>query len=172
MMTVSDGGNQDTEALAARLLAEVRAAVARADSKAAVLVAALSLASGLLGVLLANRGWSPGQMSVPGQALWWGGVLSLCTALATLLLAVVPRFPRHRWVPGSPLTYFGDIHDAAARGSLAEALTLTRSEPELALLRALEANSRIALIKLCWIRVGLFTFGTGVPLLAAALFVA
>lgn len=156
------------EPLAERLLAELRVEIARADSKAAVLVAALGLASGLFGGAVAESGWSPGALSAAGQVLWWGGALALALALGAFLLAVAPRCGP-AWAPGAPLTFFGDIHQASEHGALEEALAATEKDPQLRLLRALESNSRIAAVKLRWVRVGLVAFATGALSLPVAL---
>ncbi|SOD63245.1 hypothetical protein SAMN06297387_109188 [Streptomyces zhaozhouensis] len=154
--------------LAEQLLNEVRVEIARADSKAALLVAALGLGTGLFGGMVANGGWSPGALSTLGQVLWWLGLAALFLALTAFLLAVAPRLPGG-WVPGEPLTYFGDIDRAARRGELREALAATGGAPRDRLAKALAANSRIATGKLRWVRFGLVTSGLGIVLLPVAL---
>ncbi|GAA3884789.1 Pycsar system effector family protein [Streptomyces sedi] len=154
--------------LAEQLLNEVRVEIARADSKAALLVAALGLGTGLFGGMVANGGWSPGALTAGGQLLWWLGLAALFLALAAFLLAVAPRLPGG-WVAGEPLTYFGDIDRAARGGVLREALAATGGTPRDRLARALEVNSRIATSKLRWVRFGLVTSGLGIVLLPVAL---
>lgn len=98
----------------ARLLADLRAEIARADTKASVLAGALGIMAGLPG----GHRWSPAALSPTATILWWAGATSLVTALFALLLAVLPRYRRSTWEPGRPLTYFGDIRRAArAAGS-------------------------------------------------------
>ncbi|MGW0730955.1 Pycsar system effector family protein [Streptomyces sp. NPDC002851] len=160
-----------TEATAAQLLTDLRAEIARADSKAAVLVAALGMTAGVLSGLLAGRSWSPGDLGAAGAVTWWAGALALALALFALLMAVVPRYGGDTWTPGRPLTYFDDIQRAARQGELAAALEVTAGAPTAGLLAALTANSRIAARKHLWIRAGLLAFATGAVLLPGALLI-
>ncbi|UED85133.1 Pycsar system effector family protein [Streptomyces profundus] len=155
--------------LAEQLLREVRVEIARADSKAALLVAALGLGAGLFGGMTTSGDWSPGSLAVAGRVSWWFGVLALIVALAAFLLAVAPRFGPDDWTSEAPLTYFGDIHRAARRGELRQALTATEAASEARLVKALEFNSRIASIKLRWVRHGLIAVAAGVLLISGAL---
>lgn len=157
--------------VAERLLAEMRAEIARADSKANVLVAASALTAGAFSGLVAGRRWGPGSLSAPGAVLWWTGVLTLALSLFALLLAVLPRYQTRRWVPGRPLTYFGDIQQAAREGRLADALAAAERDPAAGLTVALTETSRIATRKHQWIRTGLITFCVGTALLPAALLI-
>ncbi|MFB6813653.1 Pycsar system effector family protein [Streptomyces sp. NPDC056347] len=152
-----------------RLLDGLRAEVARADSKASVLVAALGMTAGVLSGWLAGSTWRPGSLNGTGTALWWTGIGGLAAALVSLLMAVLPRYHRSTWIPGEPLTYFGDIRDAARRGLLPEALDATENSRTAALVTALAETSRIALCKHRWIRAGLLAYSLGAVLLPASL---
>ncbi|MGW5738972.1 MULTISPECIES: Pycsar system effector family protein [Streptomyces] len=167
MTAVGDPPNE----AGARLLADLRTEIARADSKATVLVGALSMSTGLLGGLLAGRSWTPSLLSAPAGALWWAGVVSLTGALFSLLLAVVPRYRRSHWRPGDPLTYFGDVHRAARAGQLDTALTEIGLDPERGLIPSLAETSRIAARKHLWIRIGLLAFGCASLLLPGSLLI-
>ncbi|MFF3639693.1 Pycsar system effector family protein [Streptomyces sp. NPDC002564] len=158
--------------VAERLLADLRAEIARADSKAAVLAAALGVAAGVFSSLLARHGWSPGALSLPGSSAWWCGILALAVALLAMLMAVLPRYgTRTRWTPGAPLSYFDDIRRAARSGHLAQALVETEQAPLLGTLAALSEISRIALRKHQWMRVGLIAFAASVVLLPGSLLI-
>ncbi|MEU6662261.1 Pycsar system effector family protein [Streptomyces sp. NPDC046821] len=159
---------QDTRS-GTRLLAEIRAEIGRADSKAAVLVGAIGMAVGLLGGLLAGRGWDPARLSLPGSVVWWAGIAALAASLLALLLTVVPRYGRSTWEPGLPLGYFGDIRRAADAGHLAQALETADRDPAPSLMTALAATSRIAARKNLWLRVGLAALGSAALLLPTAL---
>ncbi|WP_369377042.1 Pycsar system effector family protein [Streptomyces sp. cg36] len=148
-----------------RLLSDVRAEIARADSKASVLVAALGITAGVVSGLLAGCGWSPDSLSRLGAVTWWGGTTLLALALLALLMAVVPRFGANGWTPGMPLSYFGDIRQAARQGRLTQALADTEHAPAASLLAALAETSRIAARKHQWIRGGLLAFCAGAVLL-------
>ncbi|GAA2503479.1 Pycsar system effector family protein [Streptomyces gobitricini] len=156
---------------AARLLADLRSEIARADHKASVLVAALGMTAGVVSGLLAGRGWGPGALSLPGAAAWWAGTGALALALLALLMAIVPRYGAADWEPGQPLSYFGDIQEAVRRGLLAEALAETERAGAVSLIAALTENSRIAARKHQWIRTGVLAFSAGAVLLPASLLV-
>ncbi|MET7451108.1 Pycsar system effector family protein [Streptomyces sp. NPDC005574] len=153
---------------AERLLGEVRGEIARADTKASVLVGALGMTAGVFTALLAGRDWSPGRLSAPAAALWWTGTAALALSLVSLLLAVLPRYRARTWAAGRPLCYFGDIQQAVREGRLAEALADTDRDPAAGLLASLAENSGIALSKHRWIRAGLIAFCVGTLLLPTA----
>ncbi|TLS45945.1 hypothetical protein FE633_12385 [Streptomyces montanus] len=156
---------------AEHLLADLRSEIARADAKAAVLVAALGVAAGVFSGLLATREWTPAGLSALGGSAWWSGVFALAVAVLALLMAVLPRYGSSRWAPGAPLSYFGDIQQAARSGHLAEALAETESAPAAGAIAALTENSRIAARKHQWIRTGLIAFGAAVVLLPGSLLI-
>ncbi|MFF7186229.1 Pycsar system effector family protein [Streptomyces sp. NPDC008222] len=157
--------------LCERLLTELRAEIARADSKASVLVAALGMTAGVFSGLLAGRKWTPAALSGAGTVLWWAGAVCLALSLFALLLAVLPRYRSGTWAPGLPLSYFGDIQQAVRRGHLESALADTERLPTAGLTRALTETSRIAARKHQWIRAGLVAFGSGTVLLPASLLI-
>ncbi|MFE9095968.1 Pycsar system effector family protein [Streptomyces sp. NPDC007264] len=146
-MTAPDTVTAQDNRTAERLLDELRGEIARADSKASVLVAALGMTAGVFTGLLAGRHWSPGRLSAPGAAVWWAGAAALALSLVALLL--------------------GDIRQAVREGRLAEVLAETDRAPAAALLAALTETSRIAASKHRWIRTGLIAFCVGTLLLPA-----
>ncbi|MGW0603097.1 Pycsar system effector family protein [Streptomyces sp. NPDC002640] len=154
-----------------RLLTDLRAEITRADQKASVLVAALGITAGAFSGLVAGEKWSPADLSDVAAALWWTGGSALVVSLASLLLAVVPRYRRSTWAPGDPLSYFGDIRQAVRLGLLADALEDTERRPVAGLTAALTETSRIAARKHQWIRLGLCGFCAGVVLLPVSLLV-
>ncbi|MEZ3177385.1 hypothetical protein KYY02_01260 [Streptomyces pimonensis] len=153
------------------MLGDLRTEIARADSKAAVLVAALGITAGVFGGLLAGRDWSPDALTATGATVWWAGILALALSLFALLLAVLPRYRDGAWSPGMPLSYFGDIRRAVRAGRLDVALADTESDPVSALTAALTETSRIAWRKHQWIRTGLIAFCAGTLLLPASLLI-
>ncbi|MFC8825219.1 Pycsar system effector family protein [Streptomyces sp. NPDC057137] len=153
---------------ATRLLADLRTEIARADSKAAVLVSALGMTVTAFGALLAGSNWSPAELITMAAAAWWVGAASLISALFALLMAVLPRHITSRWTPGHPLTYFGDIRRAVALGVLPAALAATDADPQAGRIHALAETSRIATQKHRWIRAGLIAFVVSVVLLPGA----
>jgi hypothetical protein len=156
----------------AHLLADLRAEIARADAKAAVLVAALGLSAGVPTALLANARWSPALLPTTAAVLWWTGTALLLLALLAALLAIAPRYRSSRWTPGRPLTYFGDVRRASQAGQLAAALTDTGSDPTHGLLIALAETSGIAARKHFWVRAGLVAFSCAAVLVPGSLLLA
>ncbi|MEU8503612.1 Pycsar system effector family protein [Streptomyces brevispora] len=156
---------------ATRLLADLRIEIARADSKAAVVVAALGMSSGVICGVLVSSDWTPGHLSPPGAAVWWVSAVILAVSLLALLMAVVPRYRVSDWAPGDPLTYFGDIQRAVRQNRLPQALAETEQLPMNSLLSALTETSRIATRKHQWIRAGLVAFCLGTLLLTASVFI-
>ncbi|MER5615335.1 Pycsar system effector family protein [Streptomyces sp. NPDC002215] len=166
---MTDGSPVRNTDAGTRLLLDLRSEIARADSKASVLVAALGMTAGVISGWLAGSEWRPGALSAPGTALWWTGTGGLATALLSMLMAVLPRYRGSTWVPGDPLTYFGDIRRAARQNQLPEALDATESARTTALVKALTETSRIAVCKHQWIRAGLLAYSIGTFLLPASL---
>ncbi|MFE1454765.1 Pycsar system effector family protein [Streptomyces sp. NPDC058735] len=152
-----------------QLLADLRSEIARADAKATVLVGVLGISGGMLASLLTNRNWSRDLLTGPAALLWWAGAASLVIALFAVLLAVLPRYRRNRWTPGRPLTYFGDVLNAARAGRLSAALAETGRDPARGLLLALAETSAIAARKHLWIRIGLSSFGCATLLLPGSI---
>ncbi|WP_329276071.1 Pycsar system effector family protein [Streptomyces sp. NBC_01451] len=161
----------DHTQLCERLLADLRTEIARADSKASVLVAALGMTAGVFSGLLAGRDWNPAALTTPGTVVWALGAAALVLSLFSLLLAVLPRHRTEPWVPGQPLSYFGDIQQAVRLGRLTAALADTERDPTAALTSALTDTSRIATRKHQWIRTGLISFCTGTLLLPVSLLI-
>ncbi|GAA3842032.1 hypothetical protein GCM10023083_86210 [Streptomyces phyllanthi] len=157
--------------LCERLLADLRAEISGADSKASVLVAALGMTAGVFSGLLAGRNWTPDSKSTPGASLWWAGTGSLALSLFSLLLAVLPRYRTGQWAPGQPLSYFRDIQQAVRLGHLETALADTRRNPTAALTRALAETSGIVARKHQWIRTGLVAFCAGTVLLPSSMLI-
>ncbi|WP_369200462.1 Pycsar system effector family protein [Streptomyces sp. PU-14G] len=154
----------EPSAVGSRLLTELRFETAHADSKASVLLGAISMTVSLFGGLLASRGGALTRLSGPGSALLWTAFAALAGALGCLLFAVLPRYGTCRWSPGRPLTYFDDIRRATEDGRLPEALAATEARPADAMREALAQNSRIVRAKHGWIRVGLGAYCAGVVL--------
>ncbi|MFI6344643.1 Pycsar system effector family protein [Streptomyces sp. NPDC050560] len=155
---------------AERLLRDLRTDIARADTKASILVAVLGSGAGALGGgTLGDREPPPGRFAGAAAPLWWTGLAALAVSITCLMLAVLPRYRGPVWRPGAPLTYFGDVRQAAREGRLADALAATEREPVAGLVTALTENSRIALRKHQWIHRGLLALCAAAVLLPLAL---
>ncbi len=169
-MSLADPSLPPTET-GLRLLADLRAEIAHADSKASVLVGAIGMTFGVIGGVLGGRAWSPEALSWPAATAWWAGAAALAVALVALVMTVLPRYRASGWVPGRPLTYFGDIQQAAVCGRLADALADTERDATGGLVTALTETSRIAARKHQWLRVGLLAFGSSALLLPGSLLI-
>lgn len=142
---------------AERLLAEVRAEIGRADTKASVLIGALGVCAG---VVLSTY-WSRMPATGFSRPLGVASGLTWALALGFLLFATAPRYRASQWRTGSPLTYFLDIRRAAGSGVLTDALRTTEEEQMSGLVIALHNTSDIIAAKHRWIRTGLVCFLLG-----------
>ncbi|MET7679094.1 Pycsar system effector family protein [Streptomyces sp. NPDC005423] len=149
-----DGTSPDTYAAADRgaelarvLLAEAREELARADSKAGLLLASLGAAlTALLGAIGSGI-VAPSQYPVVPQLLLWVGCAACVPALVLLGLAVTPRLgtPHH-----SRAHYFGDARLAQSLAYLEQ--TVRRTDPVSRDLSQLATLSQIAWTKYRCIR--------------------
>jgi MFS family permease len=93
----------------ADLLAETREELTRADSKAALLLAASGVVIGALLAGLFGSKWTPFDLNNKIEWLWWLGVASAAFGVFSIAAAVYPRVRRHGTVhPGVP-SYYGDV---------------------------------------------------------------
>jgi hypothetical protein len=100
-------GEDETLRYAERLLVETREELARADTKAAVLLSAAGVGvAALLAGLVAGE-WSPLDLPAASAALWWTGAAALATGIGMLTSAVAPRINHSK--PPATATYFGHI---------------------------------------------------------------
>ncbi|MCF2532628.1 Pycsar system effector family protein [Yinghuangia soli] len=177
-MTAAGHGAPDPGAFdlrtAERLLADLRAETARADTKGSILVGVQGMAAAGLVATLTTRGWRPGVMSTVAQTMWWTGTVCFLVSLGALVAAVAPRYRGRAWQPGMPITHFADVRSAADHGAAAleRALHDTDSSARDALLTALRENSRIVVDKYQWLRVGMACFMGALILLPGALLTA
>lgn len=149
--------------VAERLLATVRDDVARADTKAAVL---LSGALAMPALLLGGR-WSPqrpaGLWLVPlcaGGAVWAAGA-------ALLVWAILPRTRTARTTPG--VTYFADAHHGQDPAALIHAVTAAGQDRVGWLITQFVDMSVILTAKYRCLRWGMYCLAPGLLLCGAAL---
>ncbi len=109
-----------------RLLAETREEIGRADQKASILLSSTGVGVALLFGLLTGD-WSPAELAVAVQWLWWLGAIAMAAAITLLASAVMPRI-RH---PGDPstVTFFGHVVRLNDRSRLIEHLTRSAAMP-------------------------------------------
>lgn len=93
--------------VATQMLAEARAEVAQADTKASLLLAALGVGFGLvLGGQLSGD-WSPDRLSDRGEQTWWLGAAFAASSVIAAAAAVWPRF--HAEDLRSGIAYWGHV---------------------------------------------------------------
>ncbi|MEV8016914.1 Pycsar system effector family protein [Streptomyces sp. NPDC086554] len=142
---------------AEQLLADLRAEISRADTKASVLIGAVGVCAGAV----VSRFWDALPADGAGHFLGVAGGMTWALAFGFLLFATAPRYRASRWRAGRPLTYFLDIRLAASSGLLTEALHGTEEDRLTGLVIALGDTSHIVAAKHRWIRVGLACFLLG-----------
>ncbi|MFB7652129.1 MULTISPECIES: Pycsar system effector family protein [unclassified Streptomyces] len=154
--------------VAERLLAHAREDLARADSKAAVLLSGAAFA---LPALLLGRAWQPSSpiTGVPRTLLVFGGLL-WAVGTALLVRVVLPRTRTSRTGPG--MTFFADALAPPDLGRLVQAVTAA-AEDRVSWLAVqlvdishiLAAKYRCLRVGTCCLVAGLALGGTGTLLL-------
>lgn len=150
--------DKSVEALASVLLAETREELARADGKAAMLLAAFSVFVGVvLAGLLAGE-FTPGDLGCDGRAFWWAGCVVIAGSLVALAYAIYPRLS-HGEADG-PITYFGH---AAGKGVQAVEAALQRQvgSDRSRTVEQLVVVSDIVWRKYRFVQIALWAFGAG-----------
>src|SRR5262245_14948852 len=107
----SNAGIVETRAVAQQIVAGCREELARADSKASILIGITVGAIGLLGpVLKPLRGVASHELAA--VATGWAGLATWGGALAAFTVAVFPRLKSHKSAPA----YFGRISRSTTPG--------------------------------------------------------
>jgi hypothetical protein len=148
----------ETETLASTLLVETREELARADGKAAMLLAAFSLFVGVVLAGLIAGEFSPADLNCTGQKLWWVGCSAIGGSLVILAGAIYPRL-KHGEAEG-PISYFG--HAAGKKVPVVEAaLKRQVSNSRSRTIEQLVVVSDIVWQKYRAIQIALWVFGVG-----------
>ncbi len=153
--------DQAVEKLAANLLGESREELARADSKAAMLLAAFSL---LVGVVVAGMfagEFKPADLHCAGAPVWWMGCVVVGSSLVALARAIYPTL-RHGEAEG-PITFFGHAAGkdlAAIEAALGRQVNGDRSRT----VEQLAVVGAIVWRKYRFVQAALWLFGAGVGL--------
>lgn len=108
-------------AFAQRLLAENREELARADNKAATLLAAALIIVGALLAGFVAGDWSVSSLPSQSLVLWWVAVALAAVGICLLAAALAPRRMK-RTEDSNRLAYFGDVANLASCDDLVEAL--------------------------------------------------
>jgi MFS family permease len=93
----------------ADMLADTREELTRADTKAALILAATGVVIGALLAGLLSGKWTPFDLNSKIEWLWWLGVGSAAFGVFSIAAAVYPRISRRGTAhPGVP-AYYGDV---------------------------------------------------------------
>lgn len=150
---------------AAAVVADLRTEVIHADTKAAMLIAAMSLGlAAPIGLTSLDGSGLPAVLARLGCLLWF-------LALGCLLKVLTPRYRRSTWTTGVALSSFADIDRAARTGQLSQALGSTEPADQSGLVDAAAELSRIIVVKYRWIRAALTLFAAGVTVSASSMLV-
>jgi pycsar effector protein len=166
-----DGATLGPEAArwAQSLLEVARFELARADDKANTLFRFYGVVAALSIGLLAGRGWSPADMDVGAQLLFWSG----CAAfLASGLYLGMTLYPRDiRGMPARRLLYFGHVIAYESVPELAAALRSVDEDAEHRLVEQLLSVSRLVHAKYGLTRKALIALGAGTAFCLAGVIV-
>lgn len=153
--------DQATNKLVADLLRESREELGRADSKAAMLLAAFSLLVGVVVSGMFAGEFRPIDLHCVGAVVWWMGCVVVGVSLVALARAIYPTL-RHGEAEG-PITYFGH---AAGKDLTAIEATLKRQVDgdRSRTVEQLTVVSAIVWRKYRFVQAALWLFGVGVGL--------
>ena len=150
----ADASGDPVTSYLADLLASTRDELARADSKAALLLASVGVITGALTGGLSSRNWTPLSLGGGQQALWWAGVAAAAVGSFLISASVYPR-TRGTVIPGGLPAYFRDI---AAYPDVDAFRQAVGTAPDVAerLINQTYAVARIVRAKYAQLQVGLF----------------
>ncbi|MER5354327.1 Pycsar system effector family protein [Kitasatospora sp. NPDC002551] len=151
-----------------RLLAANGTELARADTKAAVLLAFTGAALGAF-VPLTRRDGAAAAHGWDTRLLWWTAVLSALCAVGCFVWAIAPRHRKGRGDGASGPGYFGHIGARTGRGRLGRAFERAGRDPAGPLLASLVVTSAIIRAKYRWIEAGTVLLLLALPQFAAVL---
>ena len=153
--------------VATSLLDESREEVARADSKASILLGAAGLSFGAIVTGLLEGRWSPLRLDVRVQWLWWVGVAVILGAFVLLCMSIYPRVRMD--LQKEKLSFFGHVAQFDSPEELANAI-MTKAERQFdRLVDQLFVVSRILIRKYRFMRAAFWSFGIGIVLCLVAI---
>jgi hypothetical protein len=118
----SPSSDEATLVYATSLLANAREEINRADAKASILLAATGVvASALLAGLIAGK-WTPLELQVAVQWVWWLGLAEAAVGIWFLAMAVYPRERKNDSDMPGTVAYYGDVAAYPTTARLVEAL--------------------------------------------------
>lgn len=151
------------------LLEVARFELARADDKASTLFRFYGVVAALSIGLLAGRSWSPTDLAIGSQLLFWAGCIAF---LASGLYLGMTLYPRNiRGTPSKRLLYFGHVIAYDSVEDLAAALKSVEEDSEHRLVEQLLSVSHLVHVKYAMTRKALIALGAGTALCIAAVIV-
>lgn len=152
-----------------QLIANNRNELSRADAKASQGLAAAGAVAISLFTAITSHTWSPTD-DHPARWTWWVGCGFWVLAVASLMLALMPRLGAAVREPGEApgVTYFGDVHRHRGVDAIRAALAVASRQPLHMAIRELSWTSSAVLRKYRLIRVGLSALAASAVLLMAS----
>ena len=139
------------------MLAEARAEVAIADTKASILLAALGIGFGaVLGGLLAGD-WEPTVLVGAARFFWWIGATFALSSVAAAASSIWPRYPDRSHT--SELNYWGHVARHTNVRALRSALEDNAATPAQRIEHQLWFVSRVVQKKYRLVRIALLLAG-------------
>ncbi len=109
------------EERAALLLKETREEIVRADGKVSIIFGSVLVVVGLVvGSLLSQDDWKPGELACGAEVVWWVGVALAAAGIVCLAAAVYPRMKNE--TTEVMVSYFGHVVAHKTVASLRQAL--------------------------------------------------
>ena len=157
----------DYVSLAEEILRESREELNRADSKAALLLAAAGIVVSALLAALSAGDWQPTDLALCLQWVWWLGSLAGAGGLVALAYAVYPRTKYRGNRSPAVIAYFGDVVSTPS-DQLRTRLKATAATDGDRLIDQLKAVASIVDRKYRGIQLGLWLFAACAVLCAAS----
>ncbi len=158
-----EAAEDDVRRYTSALLSDTRAEIVRADQKAAILFAAVGIATGVLSGAVLDGRWTPAELSSFGAVLWWIGSAAGVCAMAAFTLAVFPKTSDHTVVAHPDLIrFYGDVLRADRENRLEQALRWSSTMELQRLVTQVKTLSAITVRKYRLIQVGTVSMATAV----------
>lgn len=153
-----------------RLAAANAREIARADTKAAVLLAFVgTLLGAFITLTRVTAHPLPAEAPEPPTAGWWSAVVLMLLATCCFIFAIVPRRRGRRETGPRAPVYFGDVPPGIDDQRLLQRFEELARAPETPLRDSLRRTSGIVRAKYRWIESGAVLLLTALPALVTAL---
>ena len=167
-MNSADTGSSNATGYRLELLKATREELARADSKAALLLTGSSVAAGaFLSGLVAGQ-WSPHRLIGFAQVMWWVGLVAAAAAMISLALAAYPRTRRSGDHDTAVIAFYGDVVGLST-AELDAGLTRDAEHPQAMIADQIREVARIVAAKYRFLEAAFLATGVAAVLCAGAL---